>query len=74
VVFDNTAFLLQNHHDHYVVKLSFPDLKITGSLRILDYILNPSLSRDGKRLMIQQGTSDHERLLFFDATTLKPLD
>ena len=74
VVFDNTAFLLQNHHDHYVVKLSFPDLKITGSLRILDYVLNPSLSRDGKRLMIQQGTSDQERLVFFDAATLKPLD
>lgn len=74
VVFDNTAFLLQNHHDHYVVKLSFPDLKITGSLRLLDYITNPSLSRDGKRLMIQQGTSDQERLFFYDAETLKPLD
>jgi WD40 repeat protein len=74
VVFDNTAFLLQNHHDHYVVKLSFPELKVTGSLRFLDYILSPALSLDGKRLMVLQGTSDQERLLFYDAATLKPLE
>lgn len=74
VVFDNTAFLLQGHHDHYIVKLSFPELKITGSLRLLDYILNPSLSPNGKRLLVLQGTSDHERLLVFDADTLKPLN
>ena len=74
VVFDNTAFLLQNHHDHYVVKLSFPELKITGSLRLLDYIQNPTLSRDGKRLMVLQGPSDQERLLFFAADTLKALN
>jgi WD40 repeat protein len=74
VVFDNTAFLLQGHHDHYIVKLSFPELKITGSLRVLDSILNPSLSPNGKRLLVLQGTSDHERLLVFDADTLKPLN
>jgi WD40 repeat protein len=74
IVFDNTAFFLEGHHDHYVVKLSFPDLKITQSLRILDYLLSASLSLDGKRLLAIQGTSDHERLLFFDAATLKPLD
>jgi hypothetical protein len=74
VVFDNTAFLLQGYHDHYIVKLSFPELKITGSLRLLDYILNPSLSQNGKRLLVLQGTSDHERLLVFDANTLKPLN
>jgi WD40 repeat protein len=74
VVFDNTAFLLQGHHDHYIVKLSFPELKITCSLRLLDYILNPSLSPNGKRLLVLQGTSDHERLLVFDADTLKPLN
>jgi hypothetical protein len=56
------------------VKLSFPELKITGSLRLLDYILNPSLSPNGKRLLVLQGTSDHERLLVFDAETLKPLN
>jgi WD40 repeat protein len=74
VVFDNTAFLLEGHHDHYVVKLSFPELKITGSLRILDFLLDTSLSSDGKRLLLIQGTTDKERLLFFDAATLKPLN
>ncbi len=74
VMFDNTAFFLEGHHDHYIVKLSFPDLKITQSLRILDYLLSASLSLDGKRLLAIQGTSDHERLLFFDAATLKPIN
>lgn len=74
VVFDNTAFLLQGHHDNYVVKLSFPELKITETLRVTDYLLNTSLSPDGKRLMLQQGGTDQERLLFFDAATLKPIE
>jgi hypothetical protein len=54
--------------------LSFPELKITDSLRVLDFVLNASLSPDGKRLMIQQGWTDKERLLFFDAATLKTLE
>jgi hypothetical protein len=54
--------------------MSFPKLKITNSFRILDYVLSASLSPDGKRLMIQQGTTDQERLLFFDAATLKTLE
>jgi WD40 repeat protein len=74
VVFDNTAFLLQGHHDNYVVKLSFPELKITETLRVTDYLLNTSLSADGRRLMLQQGGTDQERLLFFDAATLKPIE
>jgi WD40 repeat protein len=74
VVFENSAFFLQGHHDNYIIKLSFPELKITDSLRILDYVLSASLSPDGKRLMIQQGWTDKERLLFFDAATLKTLE
>lgn len=74
VLFDNSAFLLQNHYDNYVIKLTFPELKITESLRILDFVLGSSLSPDGKRLLVQQGLTDQERLLFFDAATLKPLE
>jgi WD40 repeat protein len=74
VVFENSAFSLLGHHDYYVIKMSFPELKITGSLRVLDFVLNASLSPDGKRLMIQQGWTDKERLLFFDAATLKTLE
>jgi WD40 repeat protein len=74
VIFDNTAFLLEGHHDYYVMKMSLPELNITASLRILDYLLSASLSQDGKCVMIQQGTTDQERLLFFHAATLKPLE
>ncbi|MEY2497128.1 MAG: hypothetical protein QOD12_684 [Verrucomicrobiota bacterium] len=74
VLFDNTAFLLEGHHDYYVMKMSLPELEIIHSLRILDFVLSASLSPDGKRLMIQQGRTDKERLLFFDAANLKPID
>lgn len=74
VVFDNSAFLLQGHYDNYFIKLNFSELEITGSLRILDFVLNASLSKDGKRLMVLQGVTEQERLLFFDAATLKPLN
>lgn len=73
VVFDNNAFLTQGYYDNYIVRLSFPDLEVKSSLRITDYLLGTFLSPDGKRIMIQQGVTDKERLLFFDAATLKPL-
>jgi WD40 repeat protein len=74
VVFDNSAFVVQGHYDNYVVKLGFPELNLTESLRSLDFILGATVSPDGRRLMVQQGTTDEERLLFFDAATLKPIE
>ena len=74
VVFDNSAFLVQGHFDQYIVKYEFPEMNLTESLRIVDYILSASLSPDGKRLLAVQGSSEHERILFFDAATLKPLE
>jgi WD40 repeat protein len=74
VVFDNSAFVVQGHYDNYVVKLDFPELNLTESLRSLDFMSNVSLSPDGKRLLVVQGPSEQERVLFFDATTLKPLN
>lgn len=74
VVFDNSAFLVQGHYDYYIVKYDFPELNLIESVRIVDSILNASLSRDGKRLLAVQGTSEKERVLVFDAATLKPLD
>jgi WD40 repeat protein len=75
VVFDNSAFLLQHHHDYYVIKLSFPKLEVTDSLRLLDSVSSiSSLSPDGRRLLVIQGTTDQERLLFFDTANLKPLE
>jgi WD40 repeat protein len=73
VFFDNSAFPDQQHHDDYIVRVSLPGLKITESLRSLEGISSVSLSPDGKRLLVHQGSADKERLLFFDAVTLKPL-
>lgn len=73
VVYDNSSFLLEKHYDNYVVKVSFPKLEITASLRVLDWVSNISLSPDGKRLLLLQGGDNQERLLFFDAANLKPL-
>lgn len=74
VVYDNSAFADQDDHDYYVVKVSFPKLEITDSLRIVDPLSTASLSPDGKRLMVLQGWKDKERLLFYDAANLKPLE
>jgi WD40 repeat protein len=74
ILFENSAFLLQNHHDHYLIKMTFPELTIAGSVRILDFVSSiSSLSPDGKRLLVIQGTTDQERPVFFDTATLKPL-
>lgn len=73
VLFDNTAFLLQNHHDFYVVRMEFPDLRITHSRRFTEAVQRMELSPDGGRLLIQLGPSDRERLLFLNAPDLTPL-
>src|SRR5688572_2050966 len=74
VLFENSAFLLQNHHDHYVVKINLPELANSASARILDFVSSiSSLSPDGKRLLVIQGTTDQERVVFFDTASLKPL-
>jgi WD40 repeat protein len=74
VVFDNSAFLVQGHYDYYIVRYDFPALNLTETVRIVDSVQNASLSRDGKRLLAIQGTSEKDRVLLFDAATLKPLD
>lgn len=74
VVFDNSAFAVEGHYDYYIVKYDFPGMDLAKSVRSLDFVLNVSLSTDGKRLLVVQGPSDHERILFFDAATLKPLN
>jgi WD40 repeat protein len=71
VVYDNSAFPDEDHHDYYVVKMSLPDLKITDSLRFAEPV-SASLSLNGQRLMVLQ-KADQGRLLFYDATDLKPL-
>ena len=74
LLFDNSAFFLQGHHDNYVVKITFPEMEITKTIRILDFVLSVSLSPDGRQVMVQEGNTDQERLRFFDAATLKPIE
>lgn len=73
VAFNNSAFEDQGYQDNYVVKLSFPEMKVTQSLRFTENVTSASLSPDGKRLLVEQGEKGKERLLFYDAGTLKPL-
>lgn len=74
VVYENTAFLLEHHYDLYVMKMSLPELKVTGSIRLSDYLLRWELSPDGRRLLLLPGGSDAERIVIYDAVTMKPLN
>jgi hypothetical protein len=74
VVFDNSAFDQEKHYDNYVVRFKLPEMKITHAFRSMDPDPSVSLSSDGKRLMVVQGASDQERVLFLDTATLKPLN
>jgi WD40 repeat protein len=64
VVFDNTS----------LVKLSFPDLKITQSLPITGGGEFISFAPNGKLFVMPHSEGEQERLIFFDAATLKPLE
>jgi WD40 repeat protein len=71
VVFDNTAFLAQDHFDHYVIRLSFRESKITHTLRLTEPLHRATLSPDGRRLLVQSG--EKQRVLLFDAANLQRL-
>jgi WD40 repeat protein len=64
VVFDNAS----------LVKLSFPELKITQSLPITRGGEFISFSPDGKLFAMPHGEGDQEHIVFFDAATLKPIE
>ena len=74
VVFDNSAFDQEKHYDNYVVRFKLPKMEITHTFRSMDSDPSVSLSPDGKRLLVVQGASDQERVLFLDTATLKPLN
>ncbi len=73
VMYDNTAFFQERYHDHYVMKLSLPQLKTMASIRILDTLGSIELSPDGSRLLIIQGWNDREQVRIFDAGTLQEI-
>ena len=71
VVFDNSAFILEHYYDQYVMRVQLPEMKIDGSIRVLDYIHRTVLSADGRKLLILQGRTDKERVTVFDTGTMK---
>ncbi len=71
VVFDNSAFILEHYYDQYVMRVRLPEMKINGSIRVLDYIHRTELSADGRKLLILQGGTDKERVSVFDTVTMK---
>lgn len=73
VVFDNSAFLLQDYYDHYVLKLSFPDLKVSQSVRLTEYLHRAVLSPDGKRFLLKTGSTEKERVTVYEITDFRVL-
>jgi WD40 repeat protein len=71
---DNSVFLGETHWDYYLQRFSIPDLNATGSIRIANHLARRSLSSDGRWIMIIQGESDHERIIVYDAASLKPVE
>ena len=60
--------------ENTLVRLNFPDLKMTQSLPLTADAGNIPFSPDGKLFAMPQGEGDQEHLVFFDAVTLKPLE
>jgi WD40 repeat protein len=63
-----------NHFDNELKRFSAPDMKVTSSTRIPDFVLRQSLSPDGRWIVALQGVTDKEKVVVFDATTLKPVE
>ena len=74
IVFDNSAFSLQGHYDHYVMRVVLTKMEIDRSIRVLDFIHRIVLSPDGQRMIVIQGRTDRERVRIIDTATMKPLD
>jgi len=71
---DHTLFLDESHWDNYLLRISVPELKTTGSIRIVDFLHHRSLSSDGRWIMILQGADNAKKIAIFNATTLKPIE
>jgi len=72
VVCDNSTFLVHDHHDHYVLRFTFPEMRPTHTVRIVKFLAGVNLSPDGRSLALIAGKTDHEQLLLYSASTLQP--
>lgn len=57
-----------------VQRLSVPELKATGTANVMDNLVGPSISQDGRWFLILQGNSDDGRIAIFETTTMKPIE
>ena len=73
IVYDNSTFMTAHFHDNYVFRLRLPDLNTLGAFRSFANVARTSLSRDGSRLMVQEGGDHDQRLLIFRAADLMPV-
>jgi len=80
---DSAAFYLtcekgdlgaENRYDNTLERFSVPEMKITASTRIRDFILRQNLSPNGSWMILLQGVTDGEKVVLFDTATLKVLD
>jgi WD40 repeat protein len=71
---DNSTPSTEDKYDNALQRFSVPDLKVTGSIPVAEYLLRHSLSPDGRWIMILLGATDNERIAIFDAATLKPIE
>ncbi len=71
---ENTDRAGEGHFENDLQRFSVPEMKITASAHVPDFLLRQTLSLDGRWLMILQGASDSEKVIIFDTATLKPTD
>lgn len=71
---ENGDGVAEGHFANTLERFSAPEMKITASTHVPDFILRQNLSPDGRWLMILQGVTDEEKVVIFDTTTMKPAD
>ena len=74
VIYDNSTFATSGFQDHYVMRLRLPELNVTGAFRSSAYLGRVSLSRNGRRLLVLEGSGDEDqRVLVFNARDMMPV-
>ncbi len=71
---NTTVATSEVRYDNSLQRFSVPDLKIAGSVAIPDFLLRQSLSLDGRWILTVQGATDNERIVIYDAATMKPVE
>lgn len=71
---NTTVATSEVRYDNSLQRFSVPELQLAGSIPIPDFLLRQSLSRDGRWILTVQGATDNERIVVYDAATMKPVE